>query len=64
MEKCSYSSGYCYEDNNEQCFEEDEVCIKNNKCDKLETKFNVDKIVKELNAEYKAIFEGNCDVGK
>lgn len=63
LEKCSNTSSYCLTDNNEECLEENEVCTENNKCPKLDTNINVDKIVKELNSEYRPIFETSCDVG-
>lgn len=64
LEKYSFTSGYCIEDNNEECLDEDEICTKNHKCEKLETKFDIEKIVRELNKEYKPIYSESCDVGR
>lgn len=63
LEKCSNTSGYCIEDINEECLDEDEICTIRNKCPKLDTRFNVEKIVKDLNSEHKPIYDVSCDVG-
>ncbi len=63
LEKCA-TNGFCKQDFSLKTLCDPVVSLENSgKCAILETKLNIDKIVKELNENYQPMFKASCDVG-
>ncbi|CRL00846.1 CLUMA_CG014097, isoform A, partial [Clunio marinus] len=64
LEKCSFNE-FCLQDFKGKCLADPIISLNNSgKCQRLETKLNVDKITNVLNESYRPMFESSCDVGK
>jgi pyroglutamyl-peptidase len=64
IEKCA-TNGFCKEDYAQKTLCDPLVCLENSgQCERLETKFDVDHMVKFLNENHKSgMFYASCDVG-
>lgn len=64
IEKCAVN-GFCKQDFCSKSLCEPVICLeKSGKCERLETKIDVNRITKFLNANHSPMFNQSCDVGQ